>query len=750
MYCKNCGQFLTGNENFCSNCGTKVEAQVMPNNFPSFDKANTAEENKQESIKVMSPVDDIVWDVKEFPSGEIKHTGDTEFHWRSEDMFLHKEIKREKEAFEESMAQFLSGQAAEEPSKAEDKKGLEVLDVFKDRGDDSTEQAVTRNTAPIEPVYKGDERVVEISQPVNDVAIEVTESESEGVKVEKVVEGEPKMTSVITEREGHSVEVGKMKSSASETLSPENEKAEAVEYADDTAAAKTDSTVEEKQENENEENKSSLFDEIAPGAVATLQGAHINEEKKQIDKFYTFNRKKEEFQKLLDREYERIENKLEPGGFEEDIASFMDVERGTGVEGTTQLEEMVKARTLFFDDPFFVPHDEGQTDDTAKEETEDAGIPASELDDKKSKVVFEPQNDEPLAKVLEEQEKDAEETLTDLPKSESSEVKNEADQSDVSIEQSNGMHADDSKELAGEENSAKENAAAETSIVTEKDKDADKKCSEEKDNKDIAAKIVIEPNKTAEEEEGSTERLAKEFFESDDEEEKKRMGKGSKILIWILSIIIIVTAALLVIRVALPDTFISRTMDNIADKVVGFFIDGSDSENEESRGTLQDDKTGLIQLQIDKNYKNGIGTIKYSKEAAYDSEKTYAQAALNEAKDIQKNLWYTDNDKVNHYFDEELIGAVIAFESQRNAMVNDKEQNVLAMTDSDKVKAALEKEAASNETMDFSMLEIGDIKVAGNSYFVWVIETINGKQIHKIYEFKEKDQQLLVTASYDA
>ena len=234
---------------------------------------------------------------------------------------------------------------------------------------------------------------------------------------------------------------------------------------------------------------------------------------------------------------------------------------------------------------------------------------------------------------------------------------------------------------------------------------------------------------------------------------KKKMGKGSKILIWILSIIIVITAALLVVRIALPDTVISRQMDNIAYKVVSLFTgEDEDADASAGRDSLVEDKTGLIQLQIDKNYKDGIATIKYNADAAYDENKDYAKdTGLNDAKDIQSNLWYTDDSDNSHYYDEELVGAVIAFESQRLALINDADNKVMSMVEkSSSIEDQLKEEAGSDKDIDFSQLEIGDIKVAGNSYFVWVNETIDGKQSQKIYEFREKDKSLVVRAVYDA
>lgn len=670
-------------------------------------------------------------------------------------MFLHKEIQREQEAFEKSMAEFMSGSSGTDESSKDD--GLEILDVFKDHGareqaknrNEEDKTVVTRNTAPVMTELQTDDRIVDIEQPSGSgIAIEVVDSGDNGVKVEKVIVDEPQMTSVIADTEEldsekqepvSEAEISYQEEETTEEKSSEPDKDESGEKIAAAAAGVVGTEALGK--------AGSLFDEIAPKAVETLTGANINEEKKQIDKFYTFNRKKEEFQKLLDKEYERIENKLEPGGFEEDIAGFMDVERGTAVEGTTQLEEMVKARTLFFDDPFFVPEDDKEEKEEEQAVAEaladdEGGIPAEELEGTKSKVVFEPQAEESLADVLAEQEKA--EDLDESAEEEASPVETEA-------------KADEDKKPAEEK--SEEAAEAEKEEAKEVKEATSEEETEEKEDKedksDEAARIVIEPNVKPEEKDDDTEKLAREFFESDDDDEKKKMGKGSKILIWILSIIIVITAALLVVRIALPDTVISRQMDNIAYKVVSLFTgedEDADADASAGRDSLVEDKTGLIQLQIDKNYKDGIATIKYNADAAYDENKDYAKdTGLNDAKDIQSNLWYTDDSDNSHYYDEELVGAVIAFESQRLALINDADNKVMSMVEkSSSIEDQLKEEAGSDKDIDFSQLEIGDIKVAGNSYFVWVNETIDGKQSQKIYEFREKDKSLVVRAAYDA
>ncbi|MDQ9827066.1 hypothetical protein RFZ44_27750, partial [Acinetobacter sp. 163] len=62
MYCKKCGKFLAGNENFCSNCGAKIEVPEVTDDEKMFE--TDKKEKSTDNIKVMSPVDEMVWDLK--------------------------------------------------------------------------------------------------------------------------------------------------------------------------------------------------------------------------------------------------------------------------------------------------------------------------------------------------------------------------------------------------------------------------------------------------------------------------------------------------------------------------------------------------------------------------------------------------------------------------------------------------------------------------------------------------------------
>lgn len=707
MYCKECGRFLAGTENFCSNCGTKVEKIIEK----SVVKNESIENIEKESIKIISPIDDMVWDLKEFPSRQPRKTEDTEFNWNSGDMFLHKEMRKE-EPFIGMVEEFNNDEqkinhSFEYRSDRKTASNLEVPEIFKKKEDkieepvfeetveiekpsflrdDKSRGVVTRNTAPYNRQIFEEENVVEIEQPSSGgIAVEITQEKDSDVKVEKVVVDEP---------------------------------------------------------------ATSLFDEIAPEVVAKLQEADsvINEEKKQIDKFYTFNKKKEEFQKLLDKEYEKIEGKVEKGGLETGISSFMDVETGKDVEQTSQIEEMVKARELFFDDPVMreymesldkqevesepveelfdidctpvVEEDEAKVEEAEEleepEQVTEDDTPSNGRDDQAAEVVFEPEDGESLVDVLKEQE---------------------------AVEESTEEKEEFTEEVAEDVKEVEKAEAEETEEKVSTEEETPEVEAASVDSNGIAT-VIIDP---AEAKKNATEKLAAEFFDDDEEEEKK--GKG---LIFVIIILIIFFGGLMATRFFMPDTVISKQMDHYANVVVEFVKDilpNEEKEAQEERTSLVEDKTDLIEQQSDKNLNGNVEKVFYDNELKYSNNKEYAFSDLADAKDIQKNFWY-EKDGKKYYYDEEIVGTLMAFASQKNQYMRSDEKGVFALVDKEgALKKSLESEEKSEEKV-ISELGIGDIKVGGDAYFVWVSEK-TGKGIEKkIYKIKESPDKTLLLVDF--
>ena len=581
-------------------------------------------------------------------------------------------------------------------------------------------------------------RVVDIEQPKkSNISLEIQEDDVTGDKIEKVIDDEPK------------VPEESLKSSVVNNF--ENTENNPVDH--ETATDELAFTHKE------------INDDIKVGQVNADEdimeqilspSEEVDEDDDKV-RFYTFNKNKEEFQKLLDQEYRRLEGEnKDTAGVETDVAGFMNIERGKNVEATSQIEEMNKARSVFLNRPTYgdvsvyedddfdqavlaaqaeldkqvaAQEDEAEADSVGEEPavketkgvagetvTEDENATenvttlqgdgaTADVTPEKVRIVFEPQKDESLVETLIEKEKAKEQGIQ--PEEPVAEVTEPV-------------------EPAVEEPIAEDN-------------DANKDFLE-----DNVGKIIIDPKEMSE-----TEKLASEFF--DEEDDVRRRSKGKNFLLGLLTIIIVIVIALLGIKIIIPESPIAKVMDDIGNSVVEAVTgviggdEGTSAEKDSIRETVIEDKTELIQSKIDKNYNNNIEEIVNDDNLVYDSDVNYDLADLVDAKDIQTVLWYEDNKGVPYYYDEEIVGSIIEFVSMKSAWQNKEDKAIFSVLNAgteeyDRI-ASLEKNS-SEELV--SVLAIGDIKVAGNAYYVWTAETVGEETVQRVYEIKEQDQKLYV------
>lgn len=623
--------------------------------------------------------------------------------------------------------------------------------------------------------------VVDIEQPKkSNISLEIHEDDVTGDKIEKVIDDEPKVPEeTLSKAKTDTIEEPVEKAKTEEPLTTDDnmeeqpsasEQPDQIGQGDQSEALgfthkeiNDDIKVGEYKENQN------LMDQI-------LNPTEDDKDDDDRLKFYTFNKNKEEFQKLLDQEYERLnERENDTVGYEEDIAGFMNIERGKNVEATSQIEEMNKARSVFlnratyedisvYDDEDFDREDilaaqqdldnqevENQVSEEAIEEmdnqmSENAANVMAEVDDKEEQSAdVEPEevNNDVVDQTVTVEKKDEEpvaETTAD-PAPEKVRIVFEP-QKDESL-------ADTLREKEQAQQNSVQEEETEAPVV-EKVTPTEAKAEPEVDESSSdflhgkVGKLIIDPKEMTE-----TEKLAHEFFEDDDETEKR--SKGKNILLGIITVIIVIVIAFLGIKIIIPESPISKVMDDIGDKVISTVTDvfggdeGAEADKTPIRETAMEDKTKLIQSKIDMNYNNNIEDIISDDRLKYDSEEQYELADLVDAKDIQTVLWYKDEKGNPFYYDEEIVGTIIEFVSMKAAWQNKGDKAIFGALyagteEYDKI-ASLER--YSSEQL-VSLLAIGDIKVAGNSYYVWTSETVGDNTVKHVYEIKEQDQRLYV------
>lgn len=234
-------------------------------------------------------------------------------------------------------------------------------------------------------------------------------------------------------------------------------------------------------------------------------------------------------------------------------------------------------------------------------------------------------------------------------------------------------------------------------------------------------------------------------------------GKGRIVLKIILIVLIVILAVEVIgmgIRFIAPQSGAAEFIDNQLNKVI-HLITGDDTEYSviaaQVRTEPMEDKTDLIKSQMDKNADDNIKSIEYNADLNYDQERDGKVSDLVLSQPMTQVEWGRDEDNYPVYYDEQVVGEIIAFESKLVNLRNKGDEAVLKMIDSD---SNLYGEIAQlkNNKLDgkFQKLEIGEIRQAGSNYYVWVQETIGDTSTEKVYSmFPEKQFVMKITACYE-
>lgn len=217
-------------------------------------------------------------------------------------------------------------------------------------------------------------------------------------------------------------------------------------------------------------------------------------------------------------------------------------------------------------------------------------------------------------------------------------------------------------------------------------------------------------------------------------------GKGRIVLKIILVILIVILAIEVVgmgIRFIAPQSKAAEFIDNQLNKVIQL-ITGEDTEYSviaaQVRQEPMEDKTDLINAQIGKNKNGNIEKIVYSADLGYDQETDGKISDLVLSTPMTEVEWGRDKDNYPVYYDEQVVGQIIAYESNKVELMNNGDEKVLSMIDSS-MPLYNETAALKGKQLDsrFKKLEIGEIRQAGTNYYVWVRETIGDNTTEKVY-----------------
>ena len=514
--------------------------------------------------------------------------------------------------------------------------------------------------------------------------------------------------------------------------------------------------------------------------------------RKSIDKFYTFNQKNEEFQALLDQEYERLRNRIREDSEAEAIIADKE-------------EKLEQARATWSKEPL----DEHNEEEPEKlvETKEEIGTHAEEVDAEVKTAEAEPTDETNPLEDIEDTETEAkdevgEETetaetdeveteakpqseLDDASEEETEDIVEETEESvtedeTVACESEEGTECkQDSNEVHDEEACAAVSIESESEDVVEVEPEdvAEAESEEIIDNsKELHAEEEIsntpesgnppsDEEKEKEEKSGDEDSKAaklhyRDIFANDDVNggdsgDEQKTGRWKiivlDIVILILAIAVICSGILVFAKGSAPANKISQGISWVTEKFSGSNDSSKDkatnkSDNEGKQTKSMEDVVAAAK----KNYVN-IGKAQYDSSLKFDKSKDYGISELKSAKKF-KDGEFSEGKMLS----EAIVNLSLGYYSGLTDKINSGSDDVLKLIDEDSelyghVKAITE----GDEEHKIKEIKIGEIKGSDDKYYV-IMQVTEGKadsssttKETKILSISSKGKKVKVTAVTD-
>lgn len=505
--------------------------------------------------------------------------------------------------------------------------------------------------------------------------------------------------------------------------------------------------------------------------------------RKSIDKFYTFNQKNEEFQALLDQEYERLRNRIREDSEAEAIIANKE-------------EKLEQARATWSKEPLEEPVEEAEETVEVTEETEvpvevavESEVETTEVEEAEAEAVNDAENTE--------EAQDTEVETEEAPETEEADVETESEFEEVEETE----EATDEDEEAVQE--AEEPAIQEEACACETEEEVACDISSE----DAEEACVVETQAQAEEVEKAEETEAEDTYDDNeeaeaeetpskpesgnppsDEEKKEKEASGDEdsketklhysdifanddvhdsdsgneqktgrwkiivldIIIVILAIAVICSGILVFAKGSAPANKISQGISWVTEKFSGSSDKSKDDKKSEEKAEKAKSMEDIV-AAAKKNYVN-IGKVQYDSKLKFDTSKDYGISELKNAKKF-KDGEFSDGKLLS----EAIVNLSLGYYSGLTDKVNSGSDDVLKLINEDSelyghVKAIAE----GNEEQQIKNIKIGEIKNSGSNYYV-ILQITEGKANSsdtstetKILSILNKGKELKVTAATDA
>ena len=546
--------------------------------------------------------------------------------------------------------------------------------------------------------------------------------------------------------------------------------------------AELDIPVEVSEDHEEVKDLVDIDEALAAGIAAA------SSPRKSIDKFYTFNQKNEEFQALLDQEYERLRNRIREDSEAEAIIANKE-------------EKLEQARATWSKEPLEEPVEEAEETVEVTEETEapvevavESEVEATEVEEAEAEAVNDAENTEDA--------QDTEVETEEAPETEEADVETESEFEEVE-ETEEATDEDEEAVQEAEEPAIQEEACAcETEVacdISEVACDISNEDSEEACVVEAQAQVEeiakVDEAETEDEHDDTEEAEAEETPSEpesgnppSDEEEKEEETRGDEdsketklhysdifanddvhdsdsgneqktgrwkiivldIIIVILAIAVICSGILVFAKGSAPANKISQGISWVTEKFSGSSDKSKDDKKSEEKVEKAKSMEDVV-AEAKKNYVN-IGKVQYDSKLKFDTSKDYGISELKNAKNF-KDGEFSDGKLLS----EAIVNLSLGYYSGLTDKVNSGSDDVLRLINEDSelyghVKAIAE----GNEEQQIKNIKIGEIKNSGSNYYV-ILQITEGKANSsdtstetKILSIINKEKVLKVTAATDA
>ncbi|MBF1162168.1 MAG: zinc ribbon domain-containing protein [[Eubacterium] sulci] len=520
--------------------------------------------------------------------------------------------------------------------------------------------------------------------------------------------------------------------------------------------AELDIPVEVSEDHEEVKDLVDIDEALAAGIAAA------SSPRKSIDKFYTFNQKNEEFQALLDQEYERLRNRIREDSEAEAIIANKE-------------EKLEQARATWSKEPLEEPVEEAEETVEVTEETEapvevavESEVEATEVEEAEAEAVNDAENTE--------EAQDTEVETEEAPETEEADVETESEFEEVE-ETEEATDEDEEAVQEAEEPAIQEEACVvETQAQAEEVEKAEEPEAEDTYDDNEEAEAEETPSKPEsgnppsdeekKEEDASGDEDSKEtklhysdIFANDDVHDsdsrnEQKTGRWKiivlDIIIVILAIAVICSGILVFAKGSAPANKISQGISWVTEKFSG----SSDNSKDDKKSEEKAEKTKSMEDVVaaaKKNYVN-IGKVQYDSKLKFDTSKDYGLSELKNAKKFKDGEF-----SGGKLLSEAIVNLSLGYYSGLTDKVNSGSDDVLKLINEDSelyghVKAIAE----GDEEQQIKNIKIGEIKNSGSNYYV-ILQITEGKANSsdtstetKILSILNKGKELKVTAATDA